>query len=295
MLQVENLSKRYGDIIALDGCDFRVARGRMLGFLGPNGAGKTTSMRAIFGLVTTDAGAVRWDGQPIGAPERLRFGYMPEQRGLYPKMRIAEQLTWFGRMHGMAGEAAQQAASMWLETLGLGDRADDPLETLSHGNQQRVQLAAALVHEPELLILDEPFNGLDPIGAETMARVLRERAAAGVAVLFSSHQLDVVEGLCEDVAIIDKGRVVLSGDIRDLKTGSPHRVIEVEVDGDGAALLERLDGVVSATFDGHRHRVVVEADADVRHVLAEADRNDAVQHLSYSTPSLSQLFKEAVS
>jgi ABC-2 type transport system ATP-binding protein len=295
MLEVEQLRKRFGDVIALDGCDFRVERGRMLGFLGPNGAGKTTSMRAIFGLVTPDAGQVRWDGARIGHGDRLRFGYMPEQRGLYPKMKVAEQLAWFARMHGMTPSEATQAAGEWLETLGLSDRADDLLETLSHGNQQRVQLAAALVHDPELLVLDEPFNGLDPIGADTMSRVLRERAAAGVAVLFSSHQLDLVEGLCEDVAIVSRGRVVLSGDIRELKTRSPHRVIEIEIAGDGASLLDRLDGVVSATFDGHRHRVVVNAATDVRHVLAEADRNAAVQHLSYSTPSLSQLFKEAVS
>lgn len=294
MLHVERLHKRYGDITALDGCTFSVARGRMLGFLGPNGAGKTTSMRAIFGLVELDDGAVHWDDRPVRAPQRLRFGYMPEQRGLYPRMGVAEQLRWFARMHGLAADAAHTAAHTWLERLGIDDRADDLLENLSHGNQQRVQLAAALVHDPELLVLDEPFNGLDPIGAETMAEVLRERAAAGVAVLFSSHQLDVVEHLCEDVAIVNRGQVVLAGDIRDLKARSPHRVIEVEVDGGGDDLLSRLDGVVSSMFDGHRHRVVVDADADVRHLLAEADRNARVQHLSYSTPSLSQLFKEAV-
>jgi ABC-2 type transport system ATP-binding protein len=294
VLEISGLQKRYGDVVALDGASFSVARGRMLGFLGPNGAGKTTSMRAIFGLVRLDGGALQWDGRPITNPARLGFGYMPEQRGLYPKMKTKEQIAYFGQLHGMSKAAAVDAAVSWLERLGLGDRLNDPIEALSHGNQQRAQLAAALVHDPELLVLDEPFSGLDPIGAETMADVLRERAAAGSAVLFSSHQLDVVEDLCEDVAIIHEGRVVLDGDVRNLKAASPHRVLEIEVDGDAGDLLRRLDGVRSSTFDGHRYRLLVDADADVRDVLAEADRNRSVQHLSYSTPSLSQLFKEAV-
>jgi ABC-2 type transport system ATP-binding protein len=294
VLEINGLQKRYGDVVALDGCGFSVARGRMLGFLGPNGAGKTTSMRAIFGLVRLDGGTVSWDGRPITLPVRLGFGYMPEQRGLYPKMKTAEQLAYFGQLHGMSAASSVQAAHHWLERLGLGDRAGDPVEALSHGNQQRAQLAAALVHDPDLLVLDEPFSGLDPIGAETMADVLRERAAAGAAVLFSSHQLDLVEDLCEDVAIIDRGRIVLAGNVRELKAASPQRVLEIEADGAADDLLRNLDGVLSSSFDGHRHRVLVDANADVRRVLAEADRNSAIQHLSYSTPSLSQLFKEAV-
>jgi ABC-2 type transport system ATP-binding protein len=294
VLEINGLRKRYGDVVALDGCSFSVTRGRMLGFLGPNGAGKTTSMRAIFGLVRLDGGTVQWDHQPIDGAARLRFGYMPEQRGLYPKMKARQQLAFFGQLHGMTTAAALDAAGHWLDRLGLGDRADDPVEALSHGNQQRVQLAAALVHHPDLLVLDEPFSGLDPLGTETMADVLRECAAAGSAVLFSSHQLDVVEDLCEDVAIINDGHIVLEGDVRDLKAASPRRVLEIEIDGDAGGLLRQLDGVLSSRFDGHRHRLIVDAGADVRHVLAEADRNRAVQHLSYSTPSLSELFKEAV-
>lgn len=294
MLCVDTLHKRYGDIAALDGCSFTVARGRMLGFLGPNGAGKTTSMRVILRLIDPDAGTVSWDDRPVDDHVRRRFGYMPEQRGLYPKMKVADQVRWFGQLRGMSAPAATSATSTWLERLGLGNRAGDALEELSHGNQQRVQLATALVHDPDLLVLDEPFSGLDPMAAETMAGVLRERAACGAAVLFSSHQLDVVEDLCDDVAIINAGRVVLTGDVRELRAASDRRVLEVEVGGNGSRLLERLDGVVSSTFDGHRHRVIVTADTDVRHVLAAADREAGVRHLSYSTPSLSELFREAV-
>ena len=173
MLQLNDLSKRYGDVIALDGCTFGVERGTMLGFLGPNGAGKTTTMRCVFRLTVPDSGSSTWNGRPIEADDLLRFGYMPESRGLYPRMKVLDQLVYFATLHGMETSDAATSARRWLEAFGLIDRAADRLEELSHGNQQRVQLAAALVHSPDLLILDEPFSGLDPLGVETMAEVLR--------------------------------------------------------------------------------------------------------------------------
>jgi ABC-2 type transport system ATP-binding protein len=206
MLEIKDLSKRYGDVVALDGASFTARPGRIVGFLGPNGAGKTTTMRCIFGLATPDKGETLWRGQPIDRVTRLRFGYMPEQRGLYPRMRVGEQLSYFAQHHGMPAKEAAAATSRWLARLGLADRERDKLEALSHGNQQRVQLGAALVHDPELLVLDEPFSGLDPIGIATMTEVVQERAAAGVGVVFSSHQLDLVEDICEDVVIIARGR-----------------------------------------------------------------------------------------
>jgi ABC-2 type transport system ATP-binding protein len=211
MLTLSRVRKRFGPVQALDGCSFSVERGRMLGFLGPNGAGKTTTMRAIFGLVELDAGDVLWDGRPIALEDRLRFGYMPEERGLYPRMPVGEQVAYFARLHGMAAADARASASRWLGRLGLADRAGAKLEELSHGNQQRAQLAAALLHEPELLVLDEPFAGLDPIAVQTLVDVLRGEAQRGAAVLFSSHQLELVEDICEDVAIVDQGRVVATG------------------------------------------------------------------------------------
>src|SRR5690349_13709703 len=211
MLEIADVHKRFGDVQALDGCSFSVERGRMLGFLGPNGAGKTTTMRAIFGLVEPDSGDVLWDRRPVGVTERLRFGYMPEERGLYPRMPVGEQIAYFGRLHGMSAAAARAAARAWLDRLGLADRADAKTEELSHGNQQRAQLAAALVHEPELLVLDEPFAGPAPVAVQTLADVLRAEAARGAAVLFSSHQLELVEDICQEVAIIDHGRVGPTG------------------------------------------------------------------------------------
>lgn len=295
MLKMHELRKAYGDVQALDGCSLEVHQGQMLGFLGPNGSGKTTTMRAIFGLLKVDSGEVTWKGGAISAADRLDFGYMPEQRGLYPKMKVADQLTYFGALHGMDQSHARAAGMELLESLSLEDRANDPLETLSFGNQQRAQLAVALVHDPKVLVLDEPFNGLDPIGAETMAQVLRERAAAGVTVIFSSHQLDLVEDLCEDVAVINDGRVVLQGNVRELKTASPHRILEIEASNGVQEVLGALTRVVSSSFDGYRHTVVIPADVDVAHVLNAADTQAGVQHISYSTPRLSTLFKEAVS
>ncbi|HEU4895439.1 MAG TPA: ATP-binding cassette domain-containing protein [Acidimicrobiia bacterium] len=294
MLSVQDLHKSFGDIRALDGCSLELARGGMLGFLGPNGAGKTTAMRIIFRLINPDSGTVTWDGERVGPDDLLRFGYMPEQRGLYPKMRAGDQLAYLGRLHGKSKSEARQAAEMWLERVGLGERIGDPVESLSHGNQQRVQLAAALVHDPDLLVLDEPFSGLDPIAVETMSDVLREQAAAGKAVMFSSHQLDLVEDLCEDVAIVNAGRVVVSGKVDVLKDAAPIRHLELEVDGDATVLLDSLDGVQSTVTNGNRLTAIIDAGTDVRGFIARAQETGKLRHFAYTTPSLSDLFREAV-
>jgi ABC-2 type transport system ATP-binding protein len=216
-LQLRELSKRYGETVALDGVSFEVAEGEMFGFVGPNGAGKTTTMRIVLGVLAADAGSVSWRGAPIGAEERRRIGYMPEERGLYPKMRVRDQLVYMARLHG-AGEAdAGEAADRWLERLGIADRAGDAVEALSLGNQQRVQLAVALVHEPDLLVLDEPFSGLDPDGVDALSGALTEEIRGrGVPVIFSSPQLELVERLCDSVAIIAAGRIALSGRLDEL-------------------------------------------------------------------------------
>ena len=188
MLEIDKLHKVYGEVVALDGCSFRVQRGQLLGFLGPNGAGKTTTMRSVFSLVQPDSGAVRWRGAVITPRTRLRFGYMPEQRGLYPRMRVASQLVYFARLHGMDKHAADAATSYWLDRLGLSNRAESRLEELSHGNQQRIQLAAALLHDPELLVLDEPFSGLDPVNARLVKELIAERRGEGRLILLSTRQ-----------------------------------------------------------------------------------------------------------
>ena len=294
MLVIEGLEKAYGDIKALDGCSFTVQPGRMLGFLGPNGAGKTTAMRAIFGLLTPDAGSLSWRGKPIGPTDRLRFGYMPETRGLYPKMKAEDQLTYLGTLHGMSATQARDSASQWLTRLGLAERSSERVEKLSHGNQQRVQLAAALVHDPELLVLDEPFSGLDPIGVETMADVLRDRAAQGAAVLFSSHQLDLVEDLCEDVAIINRGHIVRAGSVTDIKDSSPVRHLEIELTNPDARLVDNIDGVIRAEREGDRHKLLIGSDVDIRGILGDALASGSIRRFVYTSPSLSEIFLESV-
>jgi ABC-2 type transport system ATP-binding protein len=293
MLEIHDLTKRYGDVVALDGATFSATPGRIMGFLGPNGAGKTTTMRAIFGLVRPDRGEVLWKGKPVGPPERARFGYMPEERGLYPKMKIGDELAYFAELSGIRGQAAREAATAWLERLGLGDRVGARLEELSHGNQQRVQLATALVHDPELAVLDEPFSGLDPLGVASLGEMLVQTAATGVAVVFSSHQLDLVEDVCQDVVIIDHGKVVLAGVVEELKAASPHRSLEITVDGSPWVPV-LPSSTVTSKRDG-RLRVLVDASVDVADVLASARRVGEVTMFSFEPPSLTDLFLAAVS
>jgi ABC-2 type transport system ATP-binding protein len=291
VLELRNVWKRYGDVSALAGCSFEVRPGRLTGFVGPNGAGKTTAMRAIFGLVTPDAGRVYWHGHPVSVAERRRFGYMPEERGLYPKMRIADQLVFLGRLSGLSAVAAAREADRWLGALGLAERAASRLDDLSHGNQQRVQLAAALVHAPDLLVLDEPFSGLDPIAMDSMSALLGDIARAGAAVLFSSHQLDVVEYLCEDVVVIDSGHVVLTGELSKIRDAAPDRYLDVTVAGDPERLMQLTEASV-VVHDGDRVRLRVARTTDPVTLLAGL-RGDVVR-LTYEPPTLSELFRAAV-
>jgi ABC-2 type transport system ATP-binding protein len=293
LLEIIDLTKRFGEVVALDGASFTVTPGRIVGFLGPNGAGKTTTMRAIFGLVRPDRGTVLWKGTPVGPAERARFGYMPEERGLYPKMKVGEQLTYMAELSGLGGAPAREAAAGWLDRLGLADRADAHLQELSHGNQQRVQLAAALVHDPELAVLDEPFSGLDPLGVQSLAELLVQTAAMGVAVVFSSHQLDLVENVCQDVVIIDQGRIVLAGVVDELKATSSRRSLEITVGGEPWVPVLPT-GTVTSKQDGRIH-VLVDAAVDLDGILADARRAGEVTSFSFEPPSLTDLFLETVS
>ena len=294
LLELTNLSRRFGDVTALDDLSFSVPAGQVVGFLGPNGAGKTTTMRAIFGLTDLDAGSVRWDGAPVGAAERRRFGYMPEERGLYPNMLVAEQVAYLGRLHGMDAAAAAAATGHWLERLAIADRAKSKIAELSHGNQQRVQLAAALVHDPVALVLDEPLAGLDPTGIDAIGEVLLELAHSGRCVLFSSHQLDLVEDLCESVAIIDHGRLVASGTVDQL-AASGERRLAVRVEGDRQGQWARaLPGVAVSEIDGGEVRLVLDSGAGTDAVLDAARAAGRVTKFVFERRRLSEVFREAV-
>jgi ABC-2 type transport system ATP-binding protein len=292
VLELRDLARRYGDLVALDGVSFTVEAGQMFGFVGPNGAGKTTAMRIVLGVLAADRGEVLFRGRPVDFATRSRFGYMPEERGLYPKMRVRDQLVYLARLHGIGAGAATESADGWIERLGLTERAGDRVEQLSLGNQQRVQLAAALVHDPELLVLDEPFSGLDPVGVDVLSGVLADYAAGGVPVVFSSHQLELVERLCEAVAIIKDGRLVASGRVEELRDrGADERRVrvDVQVDGDdwlpaGVEVLDRGPRGVLVALDG------VPPDA----VLDAARRAGTVSYFALERPTLTELFREAV-
>ena len=293
MLEFDAVVKRFGPVTALDRCSFAARPGRLTGFLGPNGAGKTTAMRAVFGLVELDAGAVSWRGTPIAPADRAWFGYMPEERGLYPRMRVRDQLVYLGLLCGRTAEDATRCVDTWLERLRLAERASDPLDALSHGNQQRVQLIAALVNEPELLVLDEPFSGLDPIAIADMTELLTEVATAGATVLFSSHQLDLVEDLCEDVVIIDHGRIVLAGELTELREAVPQRFVDIRFHGAPPDWSELAAVELVESGEGLA-RLKVDREVDLAEVVARAPRTTDIVSFAYQPPTLSELFRRAV-
>jgi ABC-2 type transport system ATP-binding protein len=294
LLELEGLTRRFGTLTALDKLSFAVPGGQVVGFLGPNGAGKTTTMRAVFGLTDLDAGVVRWNGAAIGDAQRRRFGYMPEERGLYPGMLVGEEVEYLARLHGLGPHDAYRAAATWLERLGLADRVRSKVETLSHGNQQRVQLAAALAHGPELLLLDEPLAGLDPAGIDAISEVLVEQARAGCCVLLSSHQLDQVEDLCESVTIIDHGHLIASGRVDDLATSGQRRLV-VRVDGDRDAQWARgISGVTVSEVGGGEVRLVLGEGVDSDLVLRAAAAAGRLTEFVFARRRLSEVFREAL-
>jgi ABC-2 type transport system ATP-binding protein len=294
LLEIAGLTRRFGALTALDDLSFSVPAGKVVGFLGPNGAGKTTTMRAVFGLTDLDSGTVTWNGDPVGQAERRRFGYMPEERGLYPAMKVGEQLEYLGRLHGMPAADAQSATAMWLERMGLTDRAESKVDDLSHGNQQRVQLAAALVHSPELIILDEPLAGLDPGGIDMIGGVLVEQARSGCCVIFSSHQLDQVEDLCDSVIIIDHGRLIVTGTVDELATSGQRRLV-VRVEGDReAAWAAGLPGVSISEVGGGEVRLVLDESVDSDVVLQAAMAAGRVTEFVFARRRLSEVFREAL-
>ncbi|WP_454042988.1 ABC transporter ATP-binding protein [Cellulosimicrobium sp. Marseille-Q8652] len=300
-LEIDSLTKAYGTVRALRGTSFDVRAGEIFGFVGSNGAGKTTTMRIVLGVLAPDGGEVRWDGRPIDLAARRRIGYMPEERGLYPRMRVGDQLTYLARLHGLSGREADDAVQRWTETLGVAGRRGDEVQKLSLGNQQRVQLAAALTHDPDLLVLDEPFSGLDPVAVDVMSGVLRDRAAAGVPVVFSSHQLDLVERLCDRVGIIKDGAMVEVGTIDELRRTEAQRWV---VDGPpGATWIGAVPDARAVSLEGPRTVVELAGAADggagtegrEQAVLRAALAAGPVREFSLVRPSLTELYRDVVS
>jgi ABC-2 type transport system ATP-binding protein len=292
-LEIDRISKRYGDVVALADMSFDVRAGEIFGFVGSNGAGKTTTMRIALGVLASDAGEVRWDGSPVTRETRRQIGYMPEERGLYPRMRVGEQLVYLARLHGMTPVAASAAMQEWTERLGVAGRRGDEVQKLSLGNQQRVQLAAALIHNPHILVLDEPFSGLDPVAVDVMTQVLRDKAAQGVPVLFSSHQLDLVERICDRVGIVRSGSMVACGAVDDLRAGGDDRLVVVAPQA-APGWADGLTGVRVQAFDRGRTELELDDTADDQAVLAAALATGPVREFARQRPSLTELFRHIV-
>ncbi|MFC1402956.1 MULTISPECIES: ABC transporter ATP-binding protein [Streptacidiphilus] len=293
-LEVDGVSKRYGDTVALSGMTFEVRAGEIFGFVGSNGAGKTTTMRIALGVLAADAGEVRWDGVPVTLETRSRIGYMPEERGLYPRMKVGEQLQYLARLHGLTKADAVRATAEWTERLGVAGRMGDEVQKLSLGNQQRVQLAAALVHHPEILVLDEPFSGLDPVAVDVMSEVLREKCADGVPVIFSSHQLDLVERISDRVGIVRAGSMVAVGTVAELRAGGTEELV-VDAPQAPPGWADGLPGITVVRHEGARTVLTLGQDADDQAVLRAAMATGPVREFARRLPSLTELFRHVVS
>ncbi len=291
-LRVDGLYKRFGDIVALRGVNLEVPRGRLVGFLGPNGAGKTTAMRGVIGLVAMDAGSVTWDGGTMTEEDRHHIGYMPQERGLYPRMKVHEHIAYMGRLAGLDRETANRRSNHWAERVGLADRGNDLIQELSTGNQQRVQLAVAMVHEPELMVLDEPFAGLDPVAVSMLSEVMKEQVEKGASVVFSSHQLNVVQDLAEHVTIVADGETQATGTVTELRYRSPHRTLEIRWAGPVPSW-NPPEGEAQDAPPGVS-RFVVSADTDAAALIAEASTAGRLAAVSYTPPGLDEVFLEMV-
>ncbi|MVU76841.1 ATP-binding cassette domain-containing protein [Nocardia sp. ET3-3] len=291
MLEAARLMRRFGEKVAVDDVSFVVPDGTLTGFVGGNGAGKTTTMRMIMGVLGIHGGEVRWNGHTVTAADRRRFGYMPEERGLYPKQPVLDQLIYLARLRGMSTRAAFEGAMELLDRFELGGRRKDKLESLSLGNQQRVQIAAALISDPVALVLDEPFSGLDPVAVDTMAALLKEHAAQGIPILFSSHQLDLVERLCDRLIILADGRVVAQGSAEELtRSGTPRYRLVVDHE---PVWLREFAGVRVIEIDGTT-AIFELLDETTDELLIQALAEGSIRELAPVRSSVSDIYREAV-
>lgn len=289
MLQSRGLTRAFGDRVVVDHVDLDIRPGRITGFVGANGAGKTTTMRMILGVLAPTSGEVLWNGSPITPEIRRRIGYMPEERGLYPRMKVMEQLVFLARVHGASKGEGRARARNLLDHFEITDHQDDLLENLSLGNQQRVQMAAALIHRPDALVLDEPFSGLDPIAVDAVAKLLRREAGHGP-VLFSSHQLELVERLCDDVVILSAGKVVAAGTVESLQGRGPERY-RIVLDGLESSWIGGIAGI--QVLDSWGQMAVVDLKGvTASDLLKQLMDRAPVAEFARIVPPLSELYRQ---
>jgi ABC-2 type transport system ATP-binding protein len=296
-LVVDAISKRFGDVVALDDVSFSVEPGRIFGLLGANGAGKTTSMRIVLDILRADAGQVTWQGTENTALPRRTWGYLPEERGLYPRMKVGEQLRFFSALYGVPDSTARAGIDDWLERFRIPDYLDRRVEELSKGNQQKIQFIAAILHDPDILIMDEPFSGLDPVNVRLLKEAFLAMRDRGKTLIFSTHQMETVEELCESIAILDRGSVVVSGALRDVKRAMGRRVVRLSTDGDGRGVgwLDALPGVSVTAQREDYVELRIPTDADPQAILRAAlERGERVTRFELTDPSLEEIFVEHV-
>lgn len=295
-LVVDHLHKRFGHVVALDDLAFEVAPGQVFGFLGANGSGKTTTMRITLGVLEPDAGQVTWRGVESHRLPRSTWGYLPEERGLYPRMRVMEQLVFFAGLHGVPGERAKREATAWLRRFRAEDLADRKAEQLSKGNQQKVQFIAAVLHDPQVMLMDEPFTGLDPVNVMLLREAFMELRDRGRTVIFSTHQMEVAEALCESVAIVDRGRMVVGGSLRDVRRSTGRRLVRISVAEDHRlSWLSSLPGARVIQAGVERSSVELEPGTEPEDLLAAAVGAGArVLHFEVADPTLEQVFIDHV-
>jgi ABC-2 type transport system ATP-binding protein len=293
VLSVDRVTKTFDGVVAVNDLSFSIPEGVIFGFLGPNGAGKTTTMRMILDVIRPDSGSIAWRGRPIGEVERRRFGYLPEERGLYLKMKVKEQLVFFARLYGADAGSAVREVEEALDRFGIQERGNSRLDELSRGNQQKVQLIAALLRDPDMVLLDEPFTGLDPLNSELLEERLHELKDAGKTVVLSSHRMEQVEELCDEIVIISRGELKLAGRVDEIRDRAVRRIVDVRTASG------RVDGAVALGLDvlppGRDHlRFALRPDVDPQVVLAGIMERERVDFFALERPSMQEIFVAAV-
>jgi len=291
MLVLEGLTKKYEGVHAVDNVSFKVEKGDVYGFLGPNGAGKTTTIRMIMGIIHPDIGSINLNGENINALGRQNLGYLPEDRGLYQKQRLEEILNYFGLLRGLERSDAKNRSSMWLERFGLGDQGSRKVEELSKGNQQKIQFILSLLHDPDLIILDEPFTGLDPLNQLLLKEIIQEKQDEGKTIIFSTHQMEQVERLCNNICLIDKGSVIVEGSLEDIRKKHSSDAVEVRFSGEideqkASSYFNELE-ITDNTLSGVLSK-------DPNEFLGWVNASVDVLSFQLKVPTLEQIFLEEV-